>query len=93
MAVAIARAMKNIHDKQKDHRVDNEQNYYSHRHLSSYNIVIAGLTNNNGILKSKNFESMRVLIADMNSEVLKKYAKLFMNYQNYNAWSPPELYS
>eukprot|EP00347_Sterkiella_histriomuscorum_P018444 403345487 len=85
IAIKIAYAMMKIQQKQKDPRIDIDQNYYSHKHLSSFNIMLNG--------KEESFlQSLNVLISDMDSELLKKYAKLFMNYQNLNAWSPPELF-
>ena len=36
-------------------------------------------------------EDIKVHIADLGSVQLKKYAKLFMEYQNTNGWSPPEV--
>ena len=36
---------------------------------------------------------MRVYLADAESEQLRKYAALFMEYKNVSAWSPPEAMS
>lgn len=36
-------------------------------------------------------EDVKIHIADLGSVQLKKYAKLFMEYQNTNGWSPPEV--
>ena len=35
---------------------------------------------------------MRVLLGDMESDQLRKYASIFMGYTNLGAWSAPELF-
>jgi hypothetical protein len=79
LAVAIIRALKEIHDRPKDVS-DSQQAFYSHQHLSSHNIM----------LKSEEDVS-EVFIADMGSHPLRKYASFFMGYNQANAWSPPEI--
>ncbi len=39
--------MKAIHDKQKDPRLDSDTVYYSHKHLSSYNIMLCNVSKTN----------------------------------------------
>jgi hypothetical protein len=68
LALAIARAMKEIHDYPKDVS-DSQQSFYSHQHLSPHNIMLRDETNVDS-----------VLIADMGSHGLRKYASFFMGY-------------
>ena len=42
LAIAIAKALKRIHDLPKTEVRDSELKYYAHKHLSSHNIFISG---------------------------------------------------
>ncbi|TNV73804.1 hypothetical protein FGO68_gene3892 [Halteria grandinella] len=81
IALGIANALREIHQKPRDIMRDSQQGYYSHTHLSSHNVL----------LDVQDLSNLQVLLADMESENLRKYAKLFMQYNFINAWSPPEL--
>lgn len=52
----------------------------AHTHLSSKNILL-------------NPSDFNIFIADYGLKSLKKFCKLFSRYQNYNAWSPPEIWA